>query len=121
MSVRVIVTGGRDYTRRSKVYDILNLLHPSDIYVGCCPTGVDAFVRDWASENWNTHLKVFKADWDQFRKAAGPLRNKAMLLAGDKNDFIVVAFPGGDGTADCVRQAKKLGYHVLQVEDEKES
>ena len=46
------------------------------------------------------------ADWTKHGKAAGPIRNQKML---DECPDLVVAFPGGKGTADMVRRAMKAG------------
>lgn len=49
-----------------------------------------------------------RADLELFGPGAGPRRNQAMLHLAEK----VVAFPGGKGTANCVRQARALGLPV---------
>lgn len=56
----------------------------------------------------------FPADWDKHGKSAGSIRNQLMLFEGKPD--IVVAFPGGVGTADMVRKAKRAGVPVLEVE-----
>ena len=48
------------------------------------------------------------ADWAKYGPVAGPIRNQDMLdLHRPK---MVIAFPGGKGTADMVKRAKKLRY-----------
>lgn len=94
-------------------------------YVGDCPTGVDALVRDWAQG----FSRVFKADWKGVGKAAGPLRNGRMVTAakrwadkpyweGHIVDVLVLAFPKGKspGTRDCMKQAQVAGLEVRVVE-----
>lgn len=71
------------------------------VVVGDCPTGVDAIVRD-ACEAWGLHVKVYVADWHEFGRRAGPYRNGQMVADGA---IRCLAFPGGRGTADCMRQA----------------
>lgn len=51
-----------------------------------------------------------EADWQTHGKAAGPIRNGAMLAKHAPDG--VVAFPGHNGTADCVRQAEAAGIKV---------
>jgi hypothetical protein len=77
-------------------------------------TGADNAAVDWATTNW---LKVheFPADWKKHGKGAGPIRNQQMIDEGKPN--LVVAFPGGNGTADMVRRAKKAGIEVIEVTD----
>jgi hypothetical protein len=45
----------------------------------------------------------FPANWKVYGRAAGPIRNMKMLLEGKPD--LVVAFPGGIGTADMVKKA----------------
>ena len=55
----------------------------------------------------------FQADWNAHGRAAGPIRNKRMLDEGRPE--LVVAFPGGRGTANMVKQAKAAGVKVIEV------
>ena len=56
-------------------------------------------------------MRRFPADWDAHGKAAGPMRNAAMLEAAREEaqqtgqPLLVAAFPGNTGTADMVRKA----------------
>lgn len=56
---------------------------------------------------------AYEADWAHEGRAAGPIRNMRMLDEGIPD--LVVAFPGGRGTANMVRQAKERGFEVLEV------
>lgn len=55
----------------------------------------------------------FDAEWDLLGRAAGPIRNRDMLLHGRPE--LVVAFPGHIGTANMVSQAKWRGVRVLEL------
>ena len=57
-------------------------------------------------------VEVYQADWKTYGKAAGAIRNQQMLESGVD---AVLAFPGGKGTADMVRRARKVGVEVLEV------
>jgi len=123
--IRVAVTGGRDYGRydptvpaklkkkRSREFDYVwkyldrfkqrNAHHELRFCVGDA-TGVDSVVRDWCIEN-GVRCKRFKANWKKFGKSAGPRRNRRML---DKfKPTMLLEFPGGSGTANCVAEARK--------------
>lgn len=117
--MRIIVTGGRDYHHVALVQQLLNSLGPTVIGVGDCPTGVDEFVRDWVKkmeeDGRAPFLTVYKADWKTHGKAAGPIRNKAMI--DGEAPWFCLAFPGGKGTEDCIKQCKKAGIPVLRVEE----
>lgn len=74
--------------------------------------GADKLAGKWADENHVAHL-TYPADWDKHKKAAGAIRNQQMLDEGKPT--LVIAFPGGDGTKDMVRRAKKAGLPVYEV------
>jgi hypothetical protein len=107
----IVVTGGRDYNDWETVQKILNLFDPTLIIQGGA-TGADALAVKYASfygKNWIT----VKADWNKYGKRAGPVRNREMIEAYP--GAIIVAFPGGRGTADCVDAAVKRNRIVLRV------
>jgi hypothetical protein len=78
---------------------------------GACPTGADRWADEWATTSWCPAV-TFEADWKAHGRAAGPIRNQQMI--DDGRPDLVVAFPGGRGTADMVRRARRAGI-VVQV------
>ena len=129
----ILVCGGRNYDNR---YQFINTLHkiiddegwttPKDKYGNYLPAvrivcggapGADAMAIDFAIVNW-TDFKEYKADWAKHGKAAGPIRNREMFDT-EKPD-LVLAFPGGKGTADMVAYAKSKGARVIEVTDEED-
>lgn len=75
-------------------------------------TGADALARRWA--RWRGVWCVpYEADWNRYGKAAGPIRNERMLA--DFRPDLVVAFPGGRGTAHMVDIASRAGVRVMVV------
>lgn len=112
--MKLVLTGGRHYTDTNMVYDILDQFKPEYIYVGDCPTGLDSIVKRYAEEYDLPH-EVFKANWSKEGLKAGPLRNRRMLESA--GDVLVIAFPGGKGTEDTVKQAKLMNMMVLRVEE----
>mgnify|MGYP001127612015 CR=1 FL=1 len=74
--------------------------------------GADFLARIYANCVGFSH-KEFPADWKKYGKAAGSIRNQQMLDEGRPD--LVIAFPGGNGTADMVRRAKKAGVMVVEV------
>lgn len=101
----MLVCGGRDYRDFAKLCMALDRAsHHKAITLlihGDAP-GADRLARDWAIARGIPH-QAYPADWDAHGKAAGPIRNSKMLLAEPDG---VMAFPGGPGTADMVRQAQ---------------
>lgn len=64
-------------------------------------------------------MRTFRANSRKHGRAAGPIRNQQMLDEGKPH--LVVAFPGGTGTADMVRRAQAAGVLVLVGEAKPES
>jgi hypothetical protein len=111
--MKVLVTGGRDYTDFKQFREVIAKLKPDFLVFGDCPTGLDAMAYSWA--RWlNIPHQQYCADWKNFGLAAGPMRNQQMIQA-EKPD-LVVAFPGGKGTADTVRRAHAAGIPVQLIE-----
>jgi hypothetical protein len=112
---RVLVCGGRHYADREKVAARLSNLHAS---VGVAAVieggaaGADRHGREWAERN-GVPVETYAADWNRYGRAAGPIRNGQMLLHGKPD--VVLAFPGGDGTADMVRRARLYHVNVIEV------
>lgn len=83
---------------------------PDITVISGCARGADQIGIDFAVINW-TGLEEFPADWDEHGKAAGHIRNQAMLDGGVD---LAVQFPGGKGTADMRRRLDKAGVKVLE-------
>lgn len=113
MTKQIIVTGGRDYNDWVMFQDVLISFNPSLIIQGGA-SGADKMAKEWARLN-NIECETVEADWDKHGKAAGPIRNKQMLLLYP--NALILAFPGGAGTANCVKQAVGLNRIVLMVHE----
>jgi len=115
--VKVLVCGGRDYTAADVLFNALDALHAecavSELVHGQA-RGADQLAYMWGASRLGEHaLRAFPAEWGKFGRAAGPRRNQQMLDEGKPDR--VVAFPGGRGTADMVRRAKRAGIPVTEV------
>lgn len=117
----VLVCGGRGYDDRDRVFRVLDGLHASDpiglLRHGDAP-GADALADEWARRR-GVRRDPVPAEWDRYRRLdgknpAGAIRNRVMLVR-EPRPVLVVAFPGGDGTADMVRQSRRAGATVLEV------
>jgi hypothetical protein len=110
--VRVMVTGGRDWTDRKAIWLQLNTVKAPDVtlVVGDCPTGADAIaIQLCPALGWG--LEQYFADWNGRGKKAGPERNQRMV---DSKPDLVFAFPTerSKGTWDAVRRARAAGIEV---------
>ena len=114
--MRVLVCGGRDYDDVDNVYKVLDDI---DQVITCIisghANGADSIGEMYANER-NFKLDIYPADWNTHGRAAGPIRNKQMLDEGKPD--LVVAFPGGRGTANMIKQAKQHGIEVKEITNE---
>jgi hypothetical protein len=111
----IVVTGGRDYRDEKKVFETLNKLHATKtvtLVVEGGASGADDLARAWALAN-GISVKTYPAQWNEYGKLAGPIRNGQML--DEERPDLVVAFPGGRGTANCTKQARERGLKVMHV------
>ena len=69
---------------------------------------------DWAKTN-NVRYEKFPADWTQYGRAAGYIRNREMLNHGID---ILIAFKGGKGTKNMVDICKAAGVYVVEINDD---
>lgn len=110
--MRVLVCGGRDYHDRDHIWNTLVSIPDVTCIIHGCATGADSEAMIVAEALGIKHAP-FRADWHTHGKAAGPIRNQRMLDEGKPD--LVVAFPGGRGTADMVKRAKAAGIPVREV------
>lgn len=113
----VLVCGGRDYRNSACVFRVLDELHSKrhiDHLIQGGAYGADRIAALWSKASRVT-LTTYWADWPSLGKQAGPARNQRMLDEGKPE--LVVAFPGGRGTADMVRRARAAGVEVMEITD----
>lgn len=118
--MRILVTGGREYTDWWAVDQVLTRIweHEAGRYVVLihgAARGADSCAARWARTGGPGEIDVeaYPADWKRYGRGAGPVRNQQMLDEGKPD--LVVAFPGGVGTADMVRRAKRAGVEVREI------
>lgn len=129
---RVIVCGGRHYYDEVRLYQVLDAARER--------LGLSFVIEGGASgaaelaRSWRLHRGVpgetYKANWGniwrsgavvrrrgdgtQYDALAGHVRNQRMIDEGRPD--LVIAFPGGRGTADMVRRAEAAGIRVIKVD-----
>jgi predicted Rossmann-fold nucleotide-binding protein len=117
--MRVIVCGGRAYADKAKVATILYKVcgvrsHDDAIIVHGAAPGADTLAAE-AAEGWGLTVEAHPPNVRRYGSpAAFHVRNQKMVDAGAD---VCVAFPGGKGTADCVRRARAAGIPVVTVGD----
>lgn len=118
---RVLVTGGRAYPDCEAVFARLATCRESAarnglkliVIHGDCPTGADHWVALWCRRE-GVEERRFPAQWDLHGRSAGPRRNQQMLNEGQPD--MVLALPGGRGTADMVRRARAANVLVAPLD-----
>lgn len=121
--LRVLVCGGRDFGK-SNMHDrrrLKDALRGVDggvaILIEGGARGADQLAATWARLS-GIEVATYSANWKRDGYAAGPIRNQQMLDEGKPD--LVMAFPGGKGTADMVRRARAAGIKVLEpISDER--
>lgn len=127
MEFRILVCGGRYYSNKNKLYDTLDELkkiHDNLTEMMVTNTilkiiqggasGADKLASQWAKDN-HIEQEQYDADWKQYGKAAGPIRNELMLKFGKPH--LVVAFSGGTGTQNMITLANKYNIPVEKIDD----
>jgi hypothetical protein len=113
--MRVLVCGGRTYSSKSSVFSVLGKYeHEITMIIHGDARGADTLAKEWAIEKKVPYLTV-PANWDEYGFEAGPIRNSLMLELG--NPELVIAFPGGKGTANMVKQSRKRNIEVIEFYD----
>ena len=114
--MRVLVCGGRDWRDAELVESTLDRLRaargPFDCLIHGGARGVDRIAGNWARKNgileWD-----FLPEWHRAGTPDGPARNQ-LMIAGALPE-LVVAFPGGRGTADMVERAMAAGVEIIEA------
>lgn len=121
MTLRILVTGSRNWTDRDAIWAAIRAaglraeVHPQETTVvhGAAP-GADTLAADVARE-FGCDVEAHPADWETHGKAAGPIRNAAMVALGAD---VCLAFLHGSsrGTRNCMALAEKAGIPVIVTE-----
>jgi hypothetical protein len=116
---RVLVTGSRNYDDKNTLFDALaDQYEPGMIVVHGGARGADTIACEWVKKmqslGYQVTTEVHQADWYEYGKAAGPIRNEVMVDAGAD---VCLAFPLGEsrGTRHCMSAAEKAGIPVINL------
>lgn len=126
-SMRILVCGGRFFKDEARMRAVLcEYSTDTTLIVGADPErfaamihghetlkGADYLALKFAIDAGWAEPQTYAADWPKFGTAAGPIRNRRMIDHGKPD--LVIAFPGGRGTADMIYRAEKVGIQVRRV------
>jgi hypothetical protein len=111
--VRALVCGGRDFADARWLWEVLNELQKEAggalVILHGGAQGADALAGAWA-RHYGIPCLAYLAEWRRYGRRAGPIRNQRMLDEGSPD--LVLAFPGGRGTADLIARAREAGIPV---------
>lgn len=113
--MRILVCGGRDFEDKNlldRTLDEIDRQSPFDTIIHGMARGADTLAGDYARSHRKALLE-YPALWNTHGRAAGPIRNTQMLREGKPD--LVVALPGGKGTANMIRLAKEAGVEVREI------
>jgi hypothetical protein len=111
--MKTIIAGGRELTEKGLVEETISERVPWEIteVVEGGQRGIDRMAREWAEEN-NIVRTTFKADWEKYDNAAGPIRNEEMAKYADA----LVAIRDGKsvGTEDMISKAEQYNLRIVE-------
>ena len=119
-SLRIVVTGSRDWSSPQRVHLALSLTLDGGEFllgVGDCPTGGDKFAREWGTANLIWPVTTFHAPWPLRKRAAGPIRNHFMIDMFRPRLVLAFLRPESRGTVDCADYAESLGIEVRRFRE----
>jgi hypothetical protein len=107
--MRVLFCGDRHWTSRHVIYRWMVKVKPTVVIEGEA-RGADRIAREVA-DSLGIPVERYPANWSQYHRAAGPIRNKQMLVEGKPD--LVLAFHddlnSSKGTKNMVTLAQKAG------------
>lgn len=119
----LVVCGGRQPVDARAVVDEatarLGRMRIDTLFHGAA-RGVDIIVAEVADQLGIPAVGV-PADWET-GPSAGPRRNRMMLAVARAHarwrgrEYVLLAFRGGRGTANCVSAAAELGYQIIKAD-----
>lgn len=114
--MKILICGGRDFEDRDVFYKaMLDFMYDKNVsIIHGAAKGADTLAADWARA-FGHQAESYPANWDKYGKRAGYIRNVQMLNEGKPD--LVIAFPGGKGTAMMIKLAEAAGTPVVKIND----
>ena len=110
--MRVIIAGSRTITDWKVLESAIaaSKFHITLVISGhAC--GVDTLGEEWASKR-NVPCDIYKANWDKFGRAAGPIRNSEMANAAEA---LLLIWDGASvGSKDMLEKARRKGLQIFE-------
>lgn len=121
---RIVICGGRHFNGYEQLKTtITNFLKQRKIEIenveivsGHCQ-GADMLGEQYAKE-YGLNLTIFPADWQRYKRKAGPIRNKQMIeyiMQTENKAVIAFVSENSKGTKQTVLLAKRVGIFVVET------
>ena len=115
MSERVLFYGSRTWVESVPIWWHIYGLKPGDVVIHGGADGADE-IADEAARKSGLRVEVYRANWREHGRAAGPRRNQQMIDEGKPDRAVGFRMPGtSKGTDDMTRrlQAAAIPYEVI--------
>lgn len=113
--MKVLVTGSRNWKDGGEIEQAFRFLPDDTVVVHGAAAGADT-VAGVVAKRRGLEVLACPANWVQYGKSAGPIRNRQML---DHQPAFVLAFhadlEASRGTKDCVDEAVRRGIPVVYI------
>ncbi len=120
--MKILICGSRDFFHEKPIRDLVDSLPKDTIVIVGGASGADSLAKKFAEER-GLEVEEYEADWKQYGRSAGPIRNGEMLKSGHPE--VVYAFymdkQTSKGTSNMVGLAKKAGVKVYEYDFFKET
>lgn len=115
--MRVLFSGNRKFSDDKAVILMLDRLaaragSAAQVTVVHGGSGNLDWMVDVLARHMGMPVEIHRANWQKHGKAAGPIRNRAMVELG-ADLLVAYPLPGGRGTQDCIKQAVKAGIPTI--------
>ena len=114
-TIRIIVSGSRKFADKilfhEKIIAFLEDMEAPVLFIsGAAPSGADDLIIRWC-KRFNYPCKEMQADWNQFGRSAGFIRNVEMAKVAT---HLLTFYDGSSpGTAHMLEQAEPSAYNLI--------
>ena len=121
---RIVICGGRHFNDYEQLKTTITYflkqrkieIENVEIVSGHCQ-GADMLGEQYAKE-YGLNLTIFPADWQRYKRKAGPIRNKQMIeyiMQTENKAVIAFVSENSKGTKQTVLLAKRAGIFVVET------
>lgn len=113
--MRILICSGRFYADTKTVTQVLDVYASRqniDVLIHGGHQILGGIIESWAREI-DVHLIRYPANWARYGKYAELRRN--LFMIEDSRPDLVLVFPGGEDTAECIKMAQRAQIKVVEI------